>query len=291
MVNEQRGKEEYIHLKSQDDEYEFLDSDLPKKAAAPEEATAEPPSSSYDPTSDDKHGMYEQEGIPLEEGRDRPEMDLEKEDYLSSKNMEGEFHEMREGNDEESAWKDGEASNYHHRSKYGRKSPYPMDWKDWAEKDPVSVSMEEMEMLASEKQDEEGLWSSKEFNRMEGMDNAPSVEYGIDRQGEWQYSGSFISDNHDSSRFNSKSDQTHGTHRDDIGGDNMGGEDYGYGYGYDDREIPATWLEGPAAPAPPSPMNMGKITSRKDYQDLSPSPGLQEGSVVVSPMKGFADID
>ena len=32
VVNEERGEEEYVHMKSLDDEYEFLESTLPKKA-------------------------------------------------------------------------------------------------------------------------------------------------------------------------------------------------------------------------------------------------------------------
>jgi hypothetical protein len=35
LVAEEKGNEEYVHMKSVDDEYEFLDSNMPKKEAPP----------------------------------------------------------------------------------------------------------------------------------------------------------------------------------------------------------------------------------------------------------------
>ena len=36
LVAEEKGNEEYVHMKSVDDEYEFLDSNMPKKETPPE---------------------------------------------------------------------------------------------------------------------------------------------------------------------------------------------------------------------------------------------------------------
>jgi hypothetical protein len=36
LVAEEKGNEEYVHMKSKDDEYEFLDSNMPKKETPPE---------------------------------------------------------------------------------------------------------------------------------------------------------------------------------------------------------------------------------------------------------------
>lgn len=37
LVAEEKGNEEYVHMKSIDDEYEFLDSNMPKKDPPPEQ--------------------------------------------------------------------------------------------------------------------------------------------------------------------------------------------------------------------------------------------------------------
>ena len=42
IVAEEKGNEEYIHMKSLDDEYEFLDSNMPKKEAPPEQDPGTP---------------------------------------------------------------------------------------------------------------------------------------------------------------------------------------------------------------------------------------------------------
>ena len=41
MVSEQRGTEEYVHLKSVDDEFEYMESTLPKRDQQESAATAE----------------------------------------------------------------------------------------------------------------------------------------------------------------------------------------------------------------------------------------------------------
>lgn len=49
VVNEERGKEEYVHLKSLEDEFEFLESTMPKKMA-PEEPPPATHSASHTPS-------------------------------------------------------------------------------------------------------------------------------------------------------------------------------------------------------------------------------------------------
>lgn len=58
VVNEERGKEEYVHLKSLEDEIEFMDSDMPKgRGGRP--ADEDLPSADVD--ADDKHGKGQED--------------------------------------------------------------------------------------------------------------------------------------------------------------------------------------------------------------------------------------
>ena len=63
VVAEEKGNEEYVHMKSIDDEYEFLDSNMPKKESAPEQDQDPDPGTPFTPNggggyADEEGGNY-----------------------------------------------------------------------------------------------------------------------------------------------------------------------------------------------------------------------------------------
>ena len=68
LVAEEKGNEEYVHMKSIDDEYEFLDSNMPKKEAPPEPDPGTP----YTPGGDGGENYENYPNSPSDRADEKP---------------------------------------------------------------------------------------------------------------------------------------------------------------------------------------------------------------------------